>query len=81
MQREGTKVSPSLVCYTDKGGLHRDYKTPGISPYRTPAEKWISVYLPGIISAADKEDAIVSCQKWLAAKMQATGSKGVQIAN
>lgn len=36
-------------CCIDKGKskvrLDRDNKIPGISPYRTPAEKWISVYL------------------------------------
>lgn len=35
----------------------------------------------GIIKAADEEAAIVSCQMGLAAKMQSTGSRGVQIAN
>lgn len=34
-----------------------------------------------IISAANKGDAIVYCQKRFAAKMEATGSRGVQISN
>lgn len=32
-------------CYIDGGGLDRVNKTPGIIPYRTPAEKWINSYL------------------------------------
>ena len=68
--RGGEEGFSLAVCHIDEGGLDRVNKTPGISPYRTPAEKWISVYLfRRHFSRGSSRDTIVSvpnaigCQK------------------
>ena len=66
--RGGEEGFSLAVCHIDEGD--RVNKTPGISPYRTPAEKWISVYLfRRHFSRGSSRDTIVSvpnaigCQK------------------
>lgn len=68
-------------CCVDKEDLIETTRHQVLAPIGHLLENGSVFIYSGIISAANKEDAIVSCQKWLAAKTQATGSKGVQIAN
>lgn len=80
-QSGGVKVFPSLVATLTREDFIETTRHQVFAPIGHLLENGSVFIYPGIISSADKADAIVSCQKWLAAKMQATGCRGVQIAN
>lgn len=71
LRREtGREGLPLTGCFIDEG--------PGEEPVETTRQE---VSDQALFQRARKDDIIVCCQKWSAAKVRTTGSKGVQIAN
>ena len=74
----GTLFSCYVAERKSKRGLDRDNKTPGISPYRTLAEKLISVYL---FRHHFRRTLLFLAKSSRLPKRRPRGSWGVQIAN